>query len=398
MFGPGFGLARYTQQLVKNLLEIDLENQYVLFFRNCDIKEFKAGANKNVKIVVADIPWYSVAEQVRFKNIIKKQKVDLMHFPHWNVPLFYNDPFVVTVHDLIMYHYPRPEATTLGPVKFWIKDKLHRIVLGHAVKKAKHIIVTSEFTKQDVHETLGVELEKMTVTYQAPFTQKHENTKTPGLMASKHSAEGGSASLGTPWAVGGENTRLDGLKTRKHTIDFEITKPYVLYVGAAYPHKNLEGLLRTWDLFEDKYDDEYQLVLVGKEDYFYNNLKCKISNLKSAIHLGFVPDDELVELYSNASLYVFPSKYEGFGLPTLEAQQYGVPVVSSNASCLPEVLGESALYFDPESVEQMADTIHQGLTNEEIRFQLKQNARENLKRFSGEGLARSTLGVYRSVI
>ncbi len=361
MFGPGFGLARYTQQLVKNLLEIDLENQYVLFFRSCDVKEFEEGNNKNVKIVIADIPWYSLAEQVRFKNIIKKQKVDLMHFPHWNVPLFYNDPFVVTVHDLIMYHYPRPEATTLGPVKFWLKDKAHRLVLNHAVKSAKQVIVTSEFTKQDMHQTLKVDMDKMIVTYQVPFIQKHENTKT-----------------------------------QKHTIDFEITKPYVLYVGAAYPHKNLDSLLQAWGLLEDKYGDDYQLVLVGKEDYFYKKLKSKISNLKSVKYLGFVSDDDLIDLYKKASLYVFPSKYEGFGLPPLEAQQYGVPVVSSNASCLPEVLGESALYFDPENIGQMADTIHQGLVNEEIRFQLKQNARENLQRFSGGKLAKETLLIYKN--
>ncbi len=362
MLGSGFGLARYTQQLVRHLLETDLENQYILFFRNSNIKEFKGDDNRNVKIVIADIPWYSLAEQVKFKKIIKKEEIALMHFTHWNVPLFYNDPFVVTVHDLIMYHYPRPEATTLGPIKFWIKDKLHRIVLNHAVKKAKHIIVTSEFTKQDVHETLGVELEKMTVTYQAPFEQ------------------------------GYKDTRIQGYKS-----DFGITKPYVLCVGAAYPHKNLEGLLQAWKLVQEK-SDNYQLVLVGKSDYFYDKLQSAITNLKSAIYLGFIEDDELVELYKNASLYVFPSKYEGFGLPPLEAQQYGTPVVSSSASCLPEVLGESALYFDPDNFDQMADVIYKGLIDESIRHELKQNARENLQRFSWGKLAGETLKIYKNFI
>jgi len=373
MLGVGFGLARYTQQLVKHLLEIDLENQYVLFFRNDNIKEFEAGSNKNVKIVIADIPWYSWAEQTRFKKIIKKEKLDLMHFPHWNVPINYNDPFVVTVHDLIMYHYPRPEATTLGPLKFWVKDKLHRIVLNHAVKKAKHILVTSEFTKQDIHDTLKVSNDKMSTIYQAPFAQKHT---TFGL-----------------------NT-----KTQKHTTDFGITKPYVLYVGAAYPHKNLGGLLKAWEIFEKEYGDKYQLVLVGKEDYFYNKLK-QVSKLasnqvgdKNVIFTDFVEDYKLVELYKNASLYVFPSKYEGFGLPPLEAQQYGVPVVSSNESCLPEILGDSALYFDPNNPEQMADMIYKALDDENVRGELKQNARENLQRFSWEKLAREALEIYKMVI
>jgi len=359
MLGSGFGLARYVQQLVKHLQMIDQENQYILFLRkeNWD----GVGETDNFKKVLADIPWYSWEEQFKFKNIIKKENVDLMHFPHWNVPFLYNDPFVVTIHDIIMYKFPRPEATTLGPIKFWLKDRVHRLLVNHAVKKAKHIIVTSEFTRQDVHETLEVDLNKMTVTYQAPF----------GLQI--------------------EDFRFQNFDLN----NYGITKKYVLYVGSAYPHKNLDKFLEAWELLQEKYGDEYQLVLVGKQNYFYDKLQSKIKNQKSAIYLGFVPDDELVQLYSNASLYIFPSLYEGFGLPPLEAQQYNVPVVSSSASCLPEVLGESALYFDPENAEQMTDVIYTGLTNENIRFDLQNNARENLKRFSWEKLAQKTLEKYK---
>ena len=358
MLGPGFGLARYVQQLVLHLQKIDKENQYVLFLKTDNWDE--VGESENFKKVLADIPWYGWDEQIKFKSIIRKEKVDLMHFPHWNVPLFYNDPFVVTIHDLIMYKFPRPEATTLGPVKFWIKDMIHRLLVNHAVKKSKHVIVTSEFTRQDVRETLGVDLKKMSVTYQAPFGFQNEDL------------------------------RLQNFDLSKYGID----KKFVLYVGAAYPHKNLDRLVQAWELFEEENGDDYQLVLVGKENYFYNNLKSKICNLKSAIYLGFVSDDELIELYKNASLYVFPSMYEGFGIPPLEAQQHGVPVVSSNASCLPEVLGESALYFDPENIEQMAESIYKGLTDKDIRFDLQNNARENLKRFSSRKLAESTLEIY----
>ena len=176
MYGPKqSGLGRYIQQLVENLKKIDTGNEYVVFLHQNNISEFSNTNNANFKIVIANISWYSLAEQIKFKKIIKKEKLDLMHFPHWNVPLFYNDPFVVTIHDLIMYHYPRPSATTLGPIKFWFKDLAHRIVLRHAVRKAKKIIVTSEFTRQDVHKTLGVELEKMAVIYQAPFNIRITN-------------------------------------------------------------------------------------------------------------------------------------------------------------------------------------------------------------------------------
>ena len=354
MYGPKqSGLGRYVQQLIDGLLKIDNENQYVLYVRTYE-QQYEITNYENCKIIVVDIPWYSLAEQIKFKKIIKQEKVDLMHFPHWNVPLFYNDPFVVTIHDLIMYHYPRAEATTLGPIKFWLKDRAHRVVLRHAVRKAKKIIVTSEFTRQDVHKTLGVRLEKMAVVYQAPF----ERYKT------------------------------------QETNKLQITKPYVLYVGNAYPHKNLERLLKAWGIFEEKFGGVYQLVLAGKSSFFYEGLKSYALCPKSAVFVGYVPDDELSQLYFNASLYVFPSLYEGFGLPPLEAQQYGVPVISSSASCLPEVLGESALYFDPENIEQMADAIHRGLTDENIRLELKQNAAENLKRFSGERMARETKKIY----
>lgn len=360
MLGPGFGLARYVEQLVKHLLEIDPDNEYVLFLKKDNWNEIED--SKKLKKVLADIPWYSWAEQTKFKKIIDKEKVDLMHFPHWNVPLFNNKPFVVTIHDLIMYHFPRAEATTLGPLKFWLKDRVHRMLVKHAVKRAQSIFVTSDFTKQDIHQTLGVPMEKMIVTYQAPFESSQFLVQSSQFDISK----------------------------------FGINKPYVLFVGAAYPHKNLENLIKAWQIFVDKHDNEYQLVLVGKSSYFYDRLKSEVGNMQSIIFTGFVPDDELVELYKQASLYVFPSLYEGFGLPPLEAQKYNVPVVSSNASCLPEVLVDSALYFDPENGEQMADIMWTGLTDNNLRFELQNNARENLKRFSWQKLAEQTLEVYKS--
>ena len=362
MLGPEQGgIGRYVEQLVKHLLEIDRENQYILFLRKENLNNFQFSIfNFQLNTVLVDIPWYSWKEQTAFNPIIRKQNLDLMHFPHWNVPIFYNDPFVVTIHDIIMFHYPRPEATTLGPAKFWLKDRMHRIVIRHAVGRAQHILVTSEFTKRDVHETLGVPMERMTVTYQAPFGTKKQETRNKKQILEKYG----------------------------------IGKPFVLYVGAAYPHKNLEGLLKAWKLFVEKYGEGYQLVLAGKENYFYKKIRSPITDHRSLIHAGFIPDNDLATLYEHASLYVFPSLYEGFGLPPLEAQAFGVPTVSSNRTCLPEVLGESALYFDPENYEQMADVIHRGLTDENTRFELKQNAAENSSRFSWEKLAGETLEVY----
>lgn len=175
----------------------------------------------------------------------------------------------------------------------------------------------------------------------------------------------------------------------------------MIYVGAAYPHKNLEGLLKAWAIFQEKYGGEYQLVLVGKEDYFWRRLKDRGSQIidhRSLIFTDFVSDADLSSVYKHASLFVFPSLYEGFGLPPLEAMAHGVPVVSSNRTCLPEVLGEAALYFDPENYAQMAEVIHRALTDDEIRFALKENAREELKRYSWEKLARETVWVYEKCV
>lgn len=363
MYGHGFGLARYVEQLVKYLQETDKTNEYILFLKKDNFDNLKLHAS-NFKKVLADIPWYSWREQLQFKNFIKKQRVDLMHFPHWNVPLFYRDSFVVTIHDLIMFHFPRSAATTLGPLKFWLKDKAHRLVIKNAVKNAKHILVASEFTKNDMHKTFGTPLDKMIVTYQAPFkSEKIINADDFYQILKK----------------------------------YDIDKQYVLYVGSAYPHKNLAGLLKAWKIFVDKYGKNYQLVFVGQDNYFYKKLLRSAEAQAvgdSLIFTGLVSDDELIVLYKKAGLYVFPSFYEGFGLPPLEAMICDTPVASSNSTCLPEVLGEAALYFDPDNSEQMADVMYKGLTDKGIIFELKQKSVEELRRYSTEKFIAETLRVY----
>jgi len=357
MLSSAFGIGRYIQQLVLHLQQIDTENQYVLFLRQENFAEVKI-TNPNFTKILADVAWYTLEEQKKFLDILNKEKLDLMHFTHWNVPYFYQGKFVVTIHDLTMYHFARPEASTLGSVKFWLKDRAHRTLIRHLVKKAKYIIATSEFTAEDLVTTLGVSRDKITVTYQAPFV-------------------------------------LETLEVNNENVleKYGINKKFVLYVGVAYPHKNLETLLQSWQIFQEENID-YQLVLVGKENYFYKRLKTKFANLKNVIFTGFVDDKNLVSFYKKASAFVFPSLYEGFGLPPLEASLYGLPVASSSASCLPEVLGESSLYFDPYNKEQIVDVLNNVLSDENIRFELKNAARENLQRFSWEKLARETKNVY----
>lgn len=360
MYGPAHaGLGRYVQQLISHLQKLETEHEFVLFVKGEHFNDVVISNNRFSK-VCADIDWYGWKEQFGFKKIIDAQNVDLMHFPHWNVPLLYNKPFVVTIHDLIMQHYPRKEASTHGPIWHFIKDKIGRLVLRHAARKARKIITPSMFSKQDIVQTLGVLEEKVVVTY-----------------------------LGVA---------EDAVPNKKTFSEPNIQKPYVLYVGNAYPHKNLEGLLQAWYIFEQTYGSDYTLVLAGKENYFYKKIQQSVAakQCKNVVFTGFVGDTDLDGLYAQAELFVFPSLYEGFGLPPLEAMARGVPVVSSNRACMPEILGEGVVYVDPEDYEAVAEGMRTVLKDSDVRFRLTQKAKKELERYSWDKCAKKTLGVYEN--
>lgn len=362
MLGPEQGgIGRYVEQLVYHLSLSDQSNEYVLFLRAANFDAVKIGNPQfNYQKVLADIPWYGWKEQIRMPAILKAEKLDLVHFPHWNIPLVYRGKFMVTVHDLIMYHYPRAEATTLGPLYYWVKEKISRFVLRHAVRRAVKIIVPSEYTKQDVAKFLSVPIEKMVVTYQAA-----------GLVISKDPPN---------------------LPT--------ISKPYVLYVGAAYPHKNLSRLIEAWPKIQAATNHGYQLVLAGHDSFFYKKLKrlVEVVDISDVVFTGFVSDQMLDQWYRGASLFVYPSLYEGFGLPPLEAWARQIPVVAAKASCLPEILGQGALYFEAESVDELAKTVITGLTNEQLRQKTMIAAQAQQAKYAWKNCAQKTLETYNSVL
>lgn len=367
MLGPrNGGLGRYVEAFVHHLLLQDADNEYVLFLKKANwdaVPDASDAYRAKFSKVLADIDWYGWQEQLFFFRSIRKTGVDLMHFPHWNVPLLYRAPFVVTIHDLIMFHYPRTEASTHGPLVYWIKDRLSRLVVRHAARASRQIIVTSQWVKEDVHASLGVPREKMTVTYQASFHKPAREQR-----------------------VGIQNV----------LTAYGITKPYILYVGVAYPHKNLEGLLAAWQVFEKKCEGKYQLVLAGPKNYFYNRLLATPAMKQHSIrYIDFVPDEQLPALYQGASLYVFPSLSEGFGLPAVEAMSYGVPVLSSNRSCLPEILKDAAVYADPTNPEQFAAAMHATLNDEQLRKMLVEKGHTLIRSYSWDALVTETLRVYQ---
>jgi len=376
-YGPvGKGLGRYTQEIVDNITGLDRENDYVIFLRRENFSEFKSSSPR-VKKVLADIKWYGSAEQLIFPFYIWRERLSLMHFPHFNVPLLCPVKFVVTIHDLILIKFSTVRATALGPLAYKIKNLAYKLVILAAVKRAKKVFAVSECTKNDIVKQFKINPNKVVVTYE-------------GVAALAPFNKGGKEDL--------------------------INPPYLLYVGNAYPHKNLEGLIKVFAQIKTPLDKggkgdlqiqpplikggrgDLSLVLVGKEDYFYNRLKKYAQNFSGIIFPGYVPDADLAELYANALAYVFPSFYEGFGLPPLEAMARGLAVASSNKTCLPEILGDAALYFNPEDEVEMKNKIELVINDENLRASLRSRGYEQIKKYSWRECAEKTLEVYKNIL
>lgn len=386
-YGPvGKGLGRYTQEVVDNIIKItsagssgdaQADFDFVIFLSPENFDEFIC-EQSNVKKVCLAIRWYSWQEQLLMPFYIWRERLDLIHFPHFNVPLLTPGKFVVTIHDLILTRFQTLRATTLSPLVYRLKNLAYRFVIFGAIKRAQKIITVSEFTKQDLITKFKVAADKVIVTYE------------------------GVANL----AKGRDSLFVAKLDNQETLKQYHITNNFLLYVGNAYPHKNLEVLLRVFSKLIVK-KPELRLVLVGKEDYFYDRVRDNAralnlwqkENINSpVIFPGYVPDAQLEILYSEAGAYIFPSLYEGFGLPPLEAMARACPVLSSNRTSLPEILGEAALYFDPENETEMIEKIWQILNEKELRQTLIAKGLEQVKKYSWWQCAIETLAVYKQAL
>ncbi|MDD3486779.1 MAG: glycosyltransferase family 1 protein [Candidatus Moranbacteria bacterium] len=358
----GKGLGRYTQKLIENLENIDRENHYFIFLRRENWDEYQP-KSKHFTKVLADIPWYGLREQLQMPKILEKCGLDLVHFPHFNVPVRYRGKFVVTIHDLILFRYPTRRASTLSGPAYFFKKQAYHWVINRAIWKSEKIIAVSEYTKKDILKHFKVPPEKIAVTYEGVDTFENPSLEKPGSVLQKYG----------------------------------IMKPYILYVGNAYPHKNLDRLILVFRELSKKHPDLH-LVLAGREDYFYRRLKkfAKEKKTDRIIFPGHIDEIDLPVAYREARLYVFPSLYEGFGLPPLEAMVRNVPVVSSNASCLPEILENSAYFFDPRGVSETAETIDRALTDNLLRRKLIESGKEQVKKYSWQKMARETLKIYKN--
>lgn len=370
-YGPlGKGLGRYTQEVVDNIINLDKDNRYVIFLYKENFDQFEI-KDSRIKKVLVKARWYSVAEQLIMPYLILRERIDVMHFPHFNVPIFCPVKFIVTIHDLILTKFPTARASTLGPAMYRLKNLGYKITIRLAVRRAKRIIAVSEFTKKDIVDNFHVAPEMIEVTYE-------------GIAPLDHAAEAG---------------KDDDKKT---LLGYNIHSPYLLYVGNAYPHKNLESLIDVFSKIKEK-NKNLQLVLVGKEDYFYLRLKKQVRRLghegaiPSVIFAGYVPDSELASLYRNAICYVFASFYEGFGLPPLEAMAYGCPVVSSNRASMPEILSDAAVYFDPSRHLDMQRTIEAVVADVRLREDMARRGFERIKKYDWLSCAKKTLEIYNRI-
>ncbi len=363
------GLGRYTQKLIEKLENVSIESggfdcEYLIFLKKENFEEYQP-RSANFKKVLADYHWYTFAEQIYFPMTLYRHKLDLVHFPHFNVPILYLKKFVVTVHDLTLLHFPTVKNSTLHPAFYRLKFLAYRMVIWLAILRSERIIAISRFTKSDIILNYGASVaKKISVIYEAC-----------------------------------EDYCMFSPKNAKEILpEYGIIKPYLIYVGNAYPHKNLERLVLAFGkLLKEKKD--IQLVLVGKEDYFYARLQGIVNDncIGSVIFLYSISDYELDVLFHYSIASVFPSLYEGFGLPPLEAMSKGVPVISSNHSCMREVLGESACFFDGENVDAIIAAMKKIIDDDDLRRELVQRGYSQVKKYSWKKMAQETMAVYESI-
>lgn len=354
------GIGRYLRNLLREIFVLDEINNYVIYLKKED-QHLLPPLSPRVSLKFVDIPHYSLAEQWKLFRELHREKFDLVHFPHFNVPIMYRLPYVVTIHDITLHFFPGQKMTG-------IIDRLgYNATMRAACKHAAQIIAVSKNTKKDIENIIGIDPEKIHVIYESvEFDRYH-------TKIDKH--------------------KIDTLKK-----DLGIQRPYLLYTGVWRNHKNILGLLKAFRKVRDAGID-YDLVITGRPDPHYPEVPEEIAklNIADSVRLpGLVPEEDLPVLYAGASLFVYPSFYEGFGLPPLEAMACGTPVVSSNTSAMPEILGDAVEYFDPYDTDMMARTIVRVLRSEALQVELRRRGLDRVHQYNWRSMAVETLGVYQT--
>ncbi|MBI3231596.1 MAG: glycosyltransferase family 4 protein [Candidatus Doudnabacteria bacterium] len=355
------GIGRYVLELFKNLLRVDKNNEYYFFYNDYRFIEPLKIKIEGFKInfIETNIQHYSLLEQVKFPFILGKYNLDLVHFPNFNAPIFYKRPFVVTVHDLIHHKLGGVKKTNL------LHFSAYKTVIKQAILRARKIITVSNASKADILQEYPQTAEKIRVVYEAASSFLKPSPRQVADFKSK----------------------------------FYLDKPYFLFVGVLQRNKNLELLCRAFDLFLEDFRLNFDLVIAGKADPHYPEIKnqcLKIKNRNRLVFTGSLEEDDLSAAYAGAYAFVSASKFEGFGLPGLEAISFGLPLAVSNIPVFNEIYENGAIYFNPESSRDIAQCLSLLAQDRLYYMQLKQKAIARAKVFSWEKCAAETLEVYKS--
>lgn len=301
------------------------------------------------------IPIYSIKEQLKLPLEVRRTKPDIVHYPSFNMPLLGRGRVVVTIHDLIYYIFP--EACPSLKARAYAK-----VMFMAAARSSKEIITVSEHTKRDIVTRLGVRPEKISVIYHGI---------DPAYKPQK-----------------------DGSKLKSTLEKYSIKGDFIFYVGNHFMNKNLERLITAFSEIKNK---NVQLVLGGKPDTRRKALYEMPNRLgvsERVTFIGRVDDEDLPRLYSACTLFIFPSLYEGFGLPPLEAMSCGAPVLSSSATSLPEVVGDGAILFNPYETAEIKASIDRALESTALRDELREKGIQRAQLFDWMDTASKTLSVY----
>jgi glycosyltransferase involved in cell wall biosynthesis len=363
-----FGLATYIRNVVRTLGRIDNTNEYYLVGAAARFEQL-GDLPENFHFLPLQNTETTFANYLEMHKVINAHEVDLIHVPHtfWR-PLITRAPYVITVHDLLDYMY---RARTNNGMRRMMHQYFTRQVMHHAAR----IIAVSNFTKRDVARFFDVEPDKIDVIYNALDENFLRGHSTPA-----------------------EQAMIRGR--------YQVDSPFLLYAGRISPHKNVARIIEAFSALKGELAKEgafpdLKLLVIGDE--VSKNPDIRRAVIRSGVQhdvrfLGYVSIDVLRIFFDMAKVFVFPSLYEGFGLPPLEAMAHGTPVVASNSSALPEVVGNAALMVNPENVFEISRALLRVLTDQSLRERMKAAGLEQAQRFSWDVSVRRMLELYEQVV
>jgi len=349
------GVEEYTYQLMEHLGKLDVAKHQVILYVDNKLKAQGSKLKADFEIKTLSFPF--MWTQLRLSLEMLMRRPDILFIPVHVLPLVHPQKSIVTIHGLEYEYFP--EMYPLPAFKYL------RFSTRYALKHAYKIITVSENTKRDLIRLYGGSPEKIEVVYH-----------------------------------GVNKCQMSNVKYQNHNSKLK-SNNYILYLGRIEKKKNVDRLVRAFDIVKQKYRVPHKLILAGSAGYRFREIEQVIKNSKAKddiIMTGYVSEEEKCKLLKNADEFVFPSLYEGFGMPVLEAQSAGVPVVTSNISSLPEIVGESALKVNPLNTEEIAESIYKVISNDKVRKALIGQGYENIKRFSWEKCARETFKILLDTI